>query len=296
MKFEFKKATKTQSRARIALIGPSGSGKTMTALRLATGLGDKIALIDTERGSASKYAHRFDFCALDLETFHPQNYIDAIHAAAEAGFEVLVIDSLSHAWAGPGGALELVDKAAKKSQSGNSYTAWRDVTPLHNALLDAILRAPLHIIATLRAKTEYAMEKDDRGKTVPRKIGLAPIFRDNSEYEFDIVADIDADHNMIISKSRCEALDGGMFNKAGEEVAEQIKAWLTDGAPAHIIDRAELSTQILNIYTDLGYTDAQITKMSGKLRSMSDKEIESAAADARAKAEEAAGASSEEAA
>lgn len=230
---QFQKATKKKAKLRMALVGPSGSGKTYTALAIATSLGQRVAVVDTERGSASKYADLFGFDALDLETFAPQQYIDAINAAAKAGYDVLVIDSLSHAWIGTGGALEQVDNIAKRSQSRNSFNAWREVTPQHNAMVDAIIRAPLHVIVTMRAKTEYVMEKDERtGKTVPRKVGIQPVQRDGMDYEFDVVADVDEDHNFIVSKTRCSTLADKVFKKAGADVAGHLTAWLTDGSEA----------------------------------------------------------------
>lgn len=228
----FQRATKRQAKLRMALIGPSGSGKTMSALKIATQLGGKVALTDTERGSASKYADKFEFDVLELENFHPQRYIEAIHEAEEAGYDVLIIDSLSHAWSGKDGALELVDKAAKRNQSGNSFGAWREVTPLHNALVDAILGAKLHVIVTMRSKMEYVQEKDDKGRTVVRKVGLQPVQRDGMEYEFDVIGDMTIDHDLIVGKTRCESLDGQTYRNAGKEVAVILKAWLTDGAPA----------------------------------------------------------------
>ena len=145
----FHKALKTDARLRMALMGPSGAGKTLTSLHLAQDLDTgPIALIDTERGSASRYADQFDFDVLELDSFHPEHYIEAIHAANEGDYGVLIIDSLSHAWAGKGGALELVDEAARKMKSSNTFAAWRDVTPLHNRLLDAILGTDCHLIAT----------------------------------------------------------------------------------------------------------------------------------------------------
>ena len=113
MAIQFKRAVKSQAKARIGLIGPSGSGKTYTALLLAQTMGQRIAVIDTEHGSASKYADEFQFDTLELANFHPQNYIDGIKAAGQAGYDVIIIDSLSHAWAGSGGALELADKCAQ---------------------------------------------------------------------------------------------------------------------------------------------------------------------------------------
>jgi hypothetical protein len=231
-KLEFKKATKRTARARVALIGPAGSGKTYTSLAIATHLGKRIAVIDTEHGSASKYAGIFEFDTLEPDSFAPEMYVAAIEAAEEAGFDVLVIDSLSHAWMGKDGALEQVDRAAKKSQSQNSYTAWRDVTPKHNALVEAMNACKAHLIVTMRAKTEYVLEENDRGKKVPKKVGLAPVQRDGLEYEFDVTADLDLENHLIIGKTRCPALKGRVFHQAGQDVADLLTEWLTDGAPA----------------------------------------------------------------
>lgn len=240
----FKKATKEQAKLRMGIIGPAGSGKTYTALITARNLvpDGKIAVIDTERGSASKYADIFEFDVCELESFHPENYIKTIQAAEEAGYDVLIIDSLSHAWAGKDGALELVDKAAARER-GNSFAAWRHVTPLHNAMVDAIIGARLHIIVTMRSKVEWVIEKDERGKSVPRKIGLQPVQRDGLEYEFDVVADMDLDNNFIVSKTRCPALRGSVIHCPNEEPAKTLRAWLSDGVPVvePEVSRKELS-------------------------------------------------------
>jgi len=231
--FTFAKATKRQARLRMALIGPSGSGKTYSALAIASAMAPsgKIAVIDTERGSASKYAGLFAFDVLELDTFAPETYVSAIEAADAAGYDVLIIDSLSHAWFGKDGALEQVDRAAKRSSSQNSFAAWREVTPHHNAMIDAILQCKAHVIVTMRAKTEYVMETNEKGKSVPRKVGLAPVQRDGLEYEFDVVADMNLDNDLIVSKSRCPAMSGQVVNKPGGNVAKILLAWLTDGAP-----------------------------------------------------------------
>lgn len=228
----FQRATKKQAKLRLALIGPSGSGKTYTALTLAQHLvpGGRVALIDTERGSASKYADLFEFDVQELESFHPQRYIEAIREAQAAGYDVLIIDSLSHAWMGKDGALELVDKAAKRNPSGNSFAAWRDVTPLHNQLVDAMLATRLHVIVTLRSKMEYVQEKDDKGKTVIRKVGLQPVQRDGLEYEFDVVGDLDQDNTLVVTKTRCSALHNAVVSKPGHELATTLAEWL-DGEP-----------------------------------------------------------------
>lgn len=277
---QFQKATKTQARLRLALDGPSGSGKTYTMLRVATALGARVAVIDTERGSASKYADEFNFDALNLDSFHPQTYIDAIHAAEASGYDVLGIDSLSHAWFGREGALELVDRETKKSKSGNSFTAWREITPLHNALVDAILRANLHVIATMRTKTEYALSTNERGQVVPKKIGMAPVQREGMEYEFDVVGDLDLDHSLIVAKTRCRALDGKMIAKPGAELAATLKQWLTDGAP---VPPQAKRAQNLELLRPLRKTEAELLAKRGekqipidgqRVKEMTDEEIE----------------------
>lgn len=230
MGMTFSRATKKKAKLRLALMSPAGYGKTYSALAIATTLGKRVAVIDTERGSSELYSDIFSFDVLNLDTFSPQQYIDAIHAAGKAGYDVLIIDSLSHAWSGIGGALEQVDNAAARSSSKNKFTAWREVTPLHNAMVDAILRAPMHVIVTMRVKTEWVLEEDERGKKVPVKKGLQPIQRDGLEYEFTVVADLHENHAMTVSKTRCAALDGKMFRNPGREVAELLLGWLNDGA------------------------------------------------------------------
>lgn len=232
----FKRATKSQAKLRMALMGPSGSGKTYTALTLATALAPgRVAVIDTEHGSASKYGDQFTFDVLELSDYHPKHYIDAIAAAGEAGaYDVLVIDSLSHAWNGAGGVLELVDKAARRSESKNTFAAWRDATPLHNQLVEALLAVPLHLLVTMRSKTEYVLEKDERtGKTAPRKIGLAPIQREGMEYEFDVVAEMDMQNTLMVTKTRIPRLAGKVIPHPGAPLATTLSDWLEDGEPLH---------------------------------------------------------------
>ena len=228
MAFTFQKATKKQARARVALIGPSGSGKTYSALKIACAMSDKVALIDTEHGSASKYAGEFDFDVLNLDSFSPTTYVEAIEAAEDAGYKCIVIDSLSHAWSGKDGALEQVDQASSR---GNKFTAWRDVTPQHNRLIDAIVGSRCHIFATMRSKTEYIVEDDGKGKKVPRKVGMAPIQRDGMEYEFDVVGDLDENHVLKVTKTRCKDLDGKYITKPGKDLADALTDWLSDGEP-----------------------------------------------------------------
>lgn len=225
----FKKATKHPSKLRMALVGPSGSGKTFTALRIATAMGSRVALIDTEHGTSAAYADLFDFDMMAMDSFHPSLYAQAIREAEQQGYDVVIVDSLSHAWTGRNGALELVDKAAKRNKTHSTATAWRDVTPLHNALVETILRANIHVIVTLRAKTKYVLEQDEKGKAQVKKVGLEAVQREGLEYEFDVVADLDLDNNLVISKARCPDLSRRVFPEAGPEVAEMLTRWLTAG-------------------------------------------------------------------
>jgi hypothetical protein len=228
----FQKAVKEMGRVRLALVGASGTGKTYSALRIGCTISKKVALIDTEHGSAAKYADTFSFDTMLLDTFNPQKYIEAIHEAEKAGYEVIILDSLSHAWFGKEGALEQVDKIAARSQSHNTYFAWREVTPVHMALIDAMLQSSAHIIATMRAKTEYVVEDNGNGKKVPRKIGLAPIQRDGMDYEFDVVGTLAPNNSLVIDKTRLPSLNGKVIAVADEEFAKELLKLVSTGARA----------------------------------------------------------------
>jgi energy-coupling factor transporter ATP-binding protein EcfA2 len=230
--FSFTKAVKQQEKLRLALDGPAGSGKTWTALIIATDLahrdGGRVAVIDSERSSAKKYASDFDFDHLTLPDWSPHTYMGAVRSAVEAGYTVIIIDSFSHAWEG---VLELKDNATARSKSKNSYTeGWREATPVHNELVDTVLRADAHVIATLRTKTEYVIED---GK--PQKIGMKPIQRDGVDFEFDVVGDMTTENSMVISKTRCSALTGQVIRKPDARLAETLWQWLNDGAPAPVL-------------------------------------------------------------
>jgi hypothetical protein len=238
----FRRAIKYDAKLRFAVCGPAGSGKTYTLLQVATELGGPIALIDTERGSASKYADLFEFDALELDSFDPLSLIEIIDKAASEGYRVLCIDSLSHFWTGKDGELDKVDRAARRMQTPNSFAAWKEVTPLHSALIARIVSAPLHILVSMRAKTEWIIDRDERtGKTAPRKLGLAPVMRDGIEYEFDVCGDMDQENTLVITKTRCPKLAGGVFPKPGKELVDLLREWL-GGVPAEPAVRPEPSS------------------------------------------------------
>lgn len=229
----FQKAVKHDAKLRLAIAGPSGSGKTYSALAIATALGGPIAFVDTEHGSASKYADTFDFDVAEMHApYHPDKFIEAIDSAAKAGYKVIILDSMTHAWNGEGGLLELVEQATKRQKTPNSYTAWHDVTPIQNRLIEAIVTANIHLIATMRSKQEYVQEKDNNGRSTIRKVGMAPIQRDGFEYEFDVFFDMDIDNNAVVTKTRCSALTGSVIAKPGAQVAKILKDWLKSDAPA----------------------------------------------------------------
>jgi len=260
-----RKAERKKAKLRLGISAPSGAGKTYSSLLIAYGItGDwsKVGLIDTENGSGDLYAHLGDYLVLPLEPpFSPDRYIEAIKAFEESGVEVIIIDSLSHAWAGEGGALDIQGAAAAKT--GNSWTAWREVTPRHNALVNAMLTSKCHIIATMRAKTEYVQEKDGNGKTIIRKVGLAPIQRDGMEYEFTIMMDISIDHMASTSKDRTGLFDGQYF-KPSIETGKKLLEWLESGVE---LVKEETVTAITDKWNELGYKpatlDAQVRKLYG---------------------------------
>ncbi|MEU8821827.1 ATP-binding protein [Actinoplanes sp. NPDC048796] len=241
--FTFTKATKKAAKGRIALDGPSGSGKTMTALIVAATLGEKVALIDTEHGSASKYADLFEFDTLHLDRYSPQILIDALAAATAAGYDVVIVDSLSHFWMGTDGMLEQVDKAAKRS-GGHGMSGWKEMRPVERQMVEALLAYPGHIICTLRVKTDWVEGENARGKRQMMKVGTKAEQREGLEYEFDLVASMDLSNELTVVKSRCPALSGEIVTKPGREFAEVFKTWLDDGEQAGPSKRDQLLEQI----------------------------------------------------
>jgi AAA domain len=246
----FHKATKAKAKLRLALTGPSGSGKTFSALQIAQHLGSSIALIDTEHGSASKYAHQFEFDTCQLTNFHPNKYIEAIAYAGQGGYEVIVVDSLTHAW------FWELDASAK---GANSFTAWANIRPLERALIQALLSSPAHVIVTMRSKTEWVLEEslNKRGDKVsaPRRVGTAPVQAAGIEYEFDVAGELDLNHMLTISKSRCSALADTQMHCPGQELAQQLLCWLEDGVQERTPQLTN-SEQIAVALDELGITNA----------------------------------------
>ena len=227
MSVTIRKAERAQSKLRIGLAGPSGAGKTMSAIKLARGLvgpEGKILLIDTERGSGDLYA---DITPYDIITltppYAPKNYVDAIEAGEDAGYDAIIIDSLSHAWSDEGG---LLDQADKLSAGGNRFTVWASLTPQHRKLVNGMLNSDAHIIATVRSKQEYAIEKDEKtGRSNVKKLGMAPVQRDGMEYEFTTFFDIEQNHTAHASKDRTDLFKEEVF-VIDESTGTRLIEWL----------------------------------------------------------------------
>jgi hypothetical protein len=239
----FEEATRKKAKLRLALCGPSGSGKTYSALLIARGLGTgkkgEIAVADTEHGSAELYADLVPYSVQQIHPpYTPDKYTKAIKEAEAAGFKVLILDSLTHAWAGEGGFLDQVDK--RKAAGGNQFAPWREVTPQHNRLIDTILGSSLHIIVTMRSKTVYEVTKNSKGKAVPVKVGTAPIMREGVDYEFTVVFDMAIDrHIASTSKDRTSLFDGDFFTPE-QATGKKLLKWLNSGAtPAPIPSKEE---------------------------------------------------------
>jgi len=225
---QFNKATKKRAKLRAGLYSVSGGGKTMTALLIAKGIGGKVAFIDTEHGSASKYSDLFDFDVCEMDSFNPKELIKGLENIPSE-YDVVIIDSMSAFWQGKDGILQQVENAGKRNQGGNSFRAWADVSPTLNRINDLVMGAPYHVITTLRAKTEYVVEQNEKGKAAPRKVGLAPVYKEGWEYNLDFVARMDTDNTLIVEKTRIPEFAGLVVNKPDEELGKRLAAWLGEG-------------------------------------------------------------------
>ncbi|MBF6333372.1 AAA family ATPase [Nocardia transvalensis] len=232
MAIEFKPAVRRKSKARMALSGPAGSGKTYTALALAWEWakreGGVVGMVDTEHGSAKKYQglNGWEWQTFEPDRFSPASLVEILGVAAGHGFAVMIIDSWSHYWMGLDGMLEQVDR---RKLGSNSFSGWKEANPDERRMVDAMLTYPGHLIVTMRAKTEYVIEEDSKGRAVPRKVGTRPVQREGLEHEFDIVGDLDLKNNLHISKTRLPFLANQVIAEPGAELAAQIADWLDGG-------------------------------------------------------------------
>lgn len=261
----FKKAEKKQASLKIALSGPSGSGKTMSALLIASGIGKKIALIDTENHSASLYANRFEFDVMELSPpYTTDKYIQAMKEAERLNYEVLIIDSISHQWAGEGGILNRKEKL--DSSGGNSYTNWGKLSPEQEKFKSTLLQSKTHLICTLRAKQDYSLQMNDQGKQAPIKLGLAPIQREGMEYEFTTVLELNMKHYAKASKDRTELFSTDDLNSfiPSQETGKKFMQWLLEGTPLFRIGPTE-ENEIKDLCEKIKITFNQVDDSCKKL-------------------------------
>lgn len=228
---QIKKAQRSQVKLKMGISGQSGAGKTKAALRIAYGITNdwsKILFIDTENKSASLYANCGDigeFDVLDLAPpFSPQRFVEAIKLCDPSKYEVLIIDTASAEWDGPGGALEI-----NSSMSGSSYMNWQKTGEMHKKFLDAFLQHPVHVIITLREKTEYVIEKNDKGKDAPKKVGTKEIQRDGLEYELSVAFKLQRNHLATCDKDRTELFSDLPPFELNAGTGKTLKAWAENG-------------------------------------------------------------------
>jgi len=272
MAFQVKKAKREKIYVKVALMAPSGGGKTYGALRLATGMAEeikketgkdaRILMANTEAKRGYYYANEFDYDIVDIEPPHnPEKYVDLIDFAVQEGYSILIIDSSSHEWEGKGGCLEL------HQQAGGQYQSWKSVTPRHNKFISAIADSPIHIIATMRGKDQYEINKDDRGKTSIQKLGVGAKQRDGFEYEFTCTFLIDQKTNTAeVQKDNTHIFDKEGPTILSETHGKKIIQWANSGEGYTPVVRKEdpvpepedelkaLKKQIVTRCTELGGT------------------------------------------
>lgn len=238
----FVKAIKGKKPLRLVIAGASGAGKSFTALNFASYLakitGKPTAAIDTEHGRLSLYADKYAFDVMEMEPpFNPNRLIEKIHEAEKAGYGQLIVDSSSHFWFGTGGVLEIVNDAARTKFGGNTYAGWAVGTPLQNAVIDAIIRSPMHIIFTTRAKQAY-VENEKGGKKTYEKQGYDMVQREGFEFDFDFALMMDMDNNALVTKGMGEVTPGMYFKKPGEDTIAKIMESIQTNSVEVKADRA----------------------------------------------------------
>lgn len=227
----FSKAERSQARLRMLIEGPATAGKTFTALRLMRVLTPKIAVIIAgEIHGVLIYAGheqdgvRWDFAKTILTNYSPEDYSEAIRDAAREGYEGIIIDQLSSEWNSTGGILQMIDSVDNKQK----MSKWKIATPLHDAMLEEIRNSPAHIIALLRSKMTTIVETVE-GKMKPISVGMEPIQRNDTPYEFHIALAMDHTHTCTVIRSKCLEIDGLVVQKPGPELMKPIIEWLSTG-------------------------------------------------------------------
>mgnify|MGYP000494615008 CR=1 FL=1 len=257
---QLRKAQKQKAKLRIGISGTSGSGKTYSALLLASGMTSwkKIAVIDTENGSADLYSKLGNYNVITLKApFSPERYIEAIHECEKENMEVIIIDSITHEWDGNGGCLELVEQVAKASSSKNSYTAWAKITPRHNAFVQSILQSSAHVITTVRRKQDYDMSKDSNGRTVVTKMGLKEVTREGFEYELTLSFNLTQNHLAEASKDRTGLFMDKPEFIISEAIGRNLQEWSEEGVLEPLASESQIST-LMQLLKDKGQDELTV--------------------------------------
>jgi hypothetical protein len=288
MSFGFQRAKREGIHLIAGLAGATGSGKTMSALRLATGMagGEPFAYIDTEAGRALHYADdfRFDHGTLD-PPFTPARYIEAIKAADEAGYPVIVVDSGSHEHAGEGGLLDAHEEVLSrmagtdwKKREAMTFAAWVEPKRQHQLFVNRLLQLKAHLIICLRAQEKIELAKNDKGKLEVRPkrslVGLdgwMPICERNLPFELTLSLLFTPDEPGVPKPIKLpEALrlllplDVPVNEEAGAKLAEWAK-----GDEKENPDIAETRSELLDLSDQLGVRE-QVTAGIQKNRQRND--------------------------
>ena len=216
---------------KVGVRGASGSGKTVSSLKLAYGLcGDwrKIIVIDTEFSSGMALHQTGPFRKINLSSpYHPEKFLACFEKAKQAGAEVIIFDSISHLWSGLGGFLDINKEIAKAKFFNNSFNAWVETTnKYYKPFVDTvIMQNDVHVIFTMRTKSEYAITTDEKNKTNIKKVGTKEDMRDGFEYELSINFNIDDEHIATTNKDRTGVFDNKFFI-IEERHGAQILNWL----------------------------------------------------------------------
>jgi hypothetical protein len=250
MSVTFRPAVRENVGLIVGIAGPSGSGKTFSALRLAAGMsmGKPFAVIDTEAGRAKHYADRFAFDHADLQPpFRPGAYADAIKAADEAHYPVIVVDSCSHEHAGEGGLLdwheEELDRMAGqdwKKRESCKMAAWIKPKTAHKRFVSSMLQVRAHLILCFRAEQKIEIVTNNgRAEIQPKKIASGfsdwiPICEKNLLYELTASFLLTPEHPGIPKPIKLEAqhktvisVTSPLDEQAGRKLAEWAKGGTT---------------------------------------------------------------------
>ena len=299
MTFQFKPALREQVALLIGLAGSSGSGKTFSAMRLASGIADgkPFAVIDTEAGRAKHYADQFKFDHGDLKPpFRPDAYAEAIHAADKAGYPVIIVDSMSHVWAGDGGVLDWhedeLDRMAGddwKKREAVKMAAWIKPKMGHKAMVQKLLQVRAHLILCFRAEEKIEMVRGDDGKMkiIPKVSptglhGWMPVCEKNLPYELTCSFLLTADAPGMPKPIKLQEQHKAMFplsEPISEGSGKRVAEWAAGGKPQvkQKANGAVDTSKVIAAFASIGIDQRTVEEfMSKPLADWTDEDVETA--------------------